>query len=461
MRVIDILHAPWAIRPDRLIEINEIYARHLRGEKISAETIQLIEAQIGKPLNNEGQGYDVVNGVAVMPLHGVISKRMNLFTKISGGTSSQLFTRDFNAAVADPSIKAVIVDADTPGGTVDGTQEGANAIYAARGKKPIIGYSGGMVASAGYWYLSATEQIYISGDTVDVGSIGVVTSHTDYSKAYESQGIKVTEITAGKYKRIASEHAPLTESGREYIQAQLDHIYGVFLADVGRNRGGISADQVHDRMADGRIFIGTKAIDAGLVDGVSTLDGLINSLAAGELPKSRKVQMVVGAALCGRPEKAAEAQTVAGDVAAEIEAQEAIMDLKELKEKHGDLVLIISDEGKKAGIEEGMKLGAAAELARIKSVKAVAMPGHEAAIESFMFDGKTTGEQAAVAIVTAENAKRQAKAEAIKADGEDLKVAASAEVEGAAAKSMKRAEFNKLAPMAQAAYIQDGGKVTD
>lgn len=418
MKIIDVLTSPWAIKPDRLVEISEIYSRHLRGEKISRDTISLIEAQIGKPLETKPQGYDVISGVAIVPLQGVIAKRMNLFTKISGGVSSELFIRDFNAALNDPLVKAIVLNVDSPGGTVDGTQEAAATVFSARNKKPCISFCNGMMASAAYWIGSSAEGIYISGDTVDVGSIGVVTTHTDYSKAEDMAGIKTTEITAGKYKRIASEYGPLTESGRAYIQEQLDHIYEVFLSDVGKNRGGLSADQVHERMADGRIFIGKKAISAGLVDGVSTLDELINILASGGMPEKSGKSITVE-----DRKTEPEAQSVAGDVAADNESKkEEIMDVKELKEKHADLYQSVFDEGKKAGLEEGLRTGAAGEIERVRSVKAVSMPGHEALIESLMFDGKTTGPEAAVKVIEAENSKRVAKAGDIKKDGEDIQV---------------------------------------
>ena len=86
MRLIDIINAPWAITPEMLDEIQAIYAPHLRGEKID---LNGLEARLGQPLNNEPKAYEVVDGVAVLPIDGVIAKRMNLFTKISGGTSSQ------------------------------------------------------------------------------------------------------------------------------------------------------------------------------------------------------------------------------------------------------------------------------------------------------------------------------------------------------------------------------------
>jgi signal peptide peptidase SppA len=173
----------------------------------------------------------------------------------------------------------VLLYVDSPGGTVDGTQALADLIFNARGKKPIVAIADGMAASAAYWIGSAADKFFISGDTTLTGSIGVVAQHTDISTAEEKRGIKVTEITAGKYKRIASEHAPLTDEGRASIQERVDHLYSVFVDNVARNRG-VSSDLVASDMADGKLFVGKQAIKAGLVDGVSTPEAAIASLAA-------------------------------------------------------------------------------------------------------------------------------------------------------------------------------------
>ena len=107
MKVIDVLDSPWAIIPEKLAEIRDIYATHLRGEKID---IAAVEAKIGKPLNNEQEGYVVQDGTAVLSIEGVISKKMNLFSRISGGTSTQLLGRDFAEALEPTFIPS---DADS------------------------------------------------------------------------------------------------------------------------------------------------------------------------------------------------------------------------------------------------------------------------------------------------------------------------------------------------------------
>jgi len=275
MKLLDVLNEPWAIVPDRLLEIQAIYFTHLRGEKID---LKGLEATLGRPVKNETIPYQVENGVAIIEIGGVIAKKMNLFTEISGGVSTQLVKADFNKAMNDPEVRAILLDIDSPGGMMDGTEDLAGGIMDARqtGSKPVVAFTDGMMASAAYWIGSAAELIYIAGTTQAVGSIGVVMAHTDQSGMEEKMGIKTTEIYAGKYKRIASEHEPLTKEGKAYLQDRVDYAYSVFVNAVSRQKG-LSLD-VLETWADGKLFMGQQAIDAGLVDGVSTKDRLIYRL---------------------------------------------------------------------------------------------------------------------------------------------------------------------------------------
>lgn len=274
MRIIDVLTSPWAIVPEKLFEIQEIYSTHLRGDKTNFDFVKARINEHSGPIDDTAV-FAIINDTAIIPIQGIIAKRMNLLTQISGGVSAQLVGRDIKEALANNTIKSILLDIDSPGGTIDGTQELADIIFAGRGQKPIVAYSDGMIASAAYWIGSAADRIYISGDTVTVGSIGVVASHVDYSRYEEKIGIKTTEIYAGKYKRIASQYQPLSEEGRQTIQDQVDFLYTVFVNEVAKQRS-VSAGKVLENMADGKIFIGNQAISAGLVDDMATLDRLIN-----------------------------------------------------------------------------------------------------------------------------------------------------------------------------------------
>jgi signal peptide peptidase SppA len=279
LKILDVLTSPWAILPEKLAEIQAIYSVHLRGEKID---IKGIEAQIGKPLNNEQKPYQVIDNVAIIELNGIMAKRMNLLMQISGGFSSQIAMRDFKQAFADPEVSAVILAVDSPGGTVDGTEELANAVFEARQQdtKPVITYADGLMASAAYWIGAASDRIYINGETAQIGSIGVVATHVDYSQWEAKEGIKTTEIFAGKYKRINSEYEPLSKEGKQYMQDTVDYFYSIFANTMTRYRPGKLAITEDGALpwADGKVFIGQQAIENGLVDGVKSLDELIMQL---------------------------------------------------------------------------------------------------------------------------------------------------------------------------------------
>ena len=178
MKLLDVLTAPWAIEPAKLLEIQAIYATHLRGDKID---IAAVEAKLGRPLANEQKAYAIQDGVAILPIEGVIAKRANLFSQISGGVSTELVGRDFKSALADPAVHSIILAIDSPGGTVDGTISLADLV--ATSTKPVVTLASGTMASAAYWIGSAASSAYITDATTIVGSIGVVATHTDASKA--------------------------------------------------------------------------------------------------------------------------------------------------------------------------------------------------------------------------------------------------------------------------------------
>jgi signal peptide peptidase SppA len=271
MNLATIMNAPWALTPEVFAEVQAVYARHTRGERADLEAL---EAKIGAPLNNVRSPLDIQDGVAIISIEGVIAKRANLFMRISGGTSTQIAGQQFAQALADPNCKAIVLAIDSPGGTVDGTQALADQIFAARGKKPITAVADGIMASAAYWIGSAADEVFISNDTTMVGSIGVITTHTDSSAADMAAGVRTTEIKAGKYKQMGSANAPLGAAEKDYLQGFVDQTYQVFLEAVARNRG-VDVKTVQGDMAEGRMFLGRTAIEAGLVDGVATLDDVI------------------------------------------------------------------------------------------------------------------------------------------------------------------------------------------
>lgn len=382
MKLLDILTAPWAIEPSKLLEIQAIYLAHARGEKAD---LAAIEARIGRPLANEPKPYTIDQGVAILPVEGIIAKRANMFMDVSGGVSTELLGRDLQAALQDTAVHSIILAIDSPGGSVDGTQALAAQIRAGAAQKPIVTLASGTIASAAYWLGSAGSAVYIADATTVSGSIGVVANHTDYSKARADRGITVTEITAGKYKRMASDNAPLTKEGKQYLQDQVDYYYSLFVNAVAAHRS-TTPDAVLANMADGRIWIGQQGIDAGLIDGMQTLPQLVAALnadyaasladpshtRASKLPRATRPQ--------SPPRKGAS------------------MDRTELAAAHPALLEAILAEGRTAG--------ASAERARILGIEAAAIPGHEALVATLKAEGSASPGDAALQILAAEKATR-------------------------------------------------------
>ena len=112
--------------------------------------------------------------------------------------------------------------------------------------------------------------------TTDVGSIGVLYVHWDTSKEDEMYGWKRTLITAGEFKGVGNDIEPLSDRDRGVIQSELDTIYDIFIETVARNRG-VSTETVLKDMANGRVFIGQHAVDAGLADKTGTFEDALEA----------------------------------------------------------------------------------------------------------------------------------------------------------------------------------------
>lgn len=280
MSLVSVFEGPWAALPRVFTTAQEIYARHCRGEKVDIGTL---EAAAGRPLSNQPQRMSVTpEGVAIVPIHGVLAKHASLVQQISGGTSTNAVLADFSQAVANPAVKAIVLDVDSPGGTVDGTMALADAVFAARGSKPIEAVIDGTCASAAYWIASAADKLFAATETTQIGSIGVIQTHVDQSAAESAAGLKVTEITSGKYKAAGTPHAPLDAASREYIQHNVDELHAIFAGAVQRNRK--LTDSRLAAVADGRIHRAAGAAAAGLIDGMSSLNDRVAALGRAAKP---------------------------------------------------------------------------------------------------------------------------------------------------------------------------------
>jgi signal peptide peptidase SppA len=273
---------PWAIVPSALELILEIVEFRAAGGRFDAAEIQ---ARVGEK-DDDGQSPSRVGPVAVLPLHGVMAPRMNLFMQISGGVSTELFGKMFDDALAESEVHAIVLSVDSPGGSVFGVEELSQKIYRARGKKPIVAVADHMAASAAYQVAAQAHELVVSPSGM-VGSIGVVTTHTDVSKAQESRGVKTTLVAIPAAKVAGHPYEPLSDESRGEIHARIAPYYELFVKAVARGRG-VSVKDVKDGYGQGRVLSAIPARDAAMVDRIESLSDVIARLST---PQGRRAVM--------------------------------------------------------------------------------------------------------------------------------------------------------------------------
>lgn len=247
---------PWAMRDEAaLIEAFERAAASVDGR--SAPPVE----------------HSVENGVAVIGISGPISHRGGY-----GWTSAEAIGREIDAAASDPSVTAILLAIDSPGGSVYGIDQLGAKILAARDSKPIVGVATPEAASAAYWLGAQCSELCIEQGG-QVGSIGVFASHVDVSKALADDGIKVTLVKAGKNKAERAPIAPLSEDARAYMQQQIDAYYSDFVGAVARGRGVSPSYAASEAFGQGRMVEAREAVRVGLADRVESLDSVASRLA--------------------------------------------------------------------------------------------------------------------------------------------------------------------------------------
>lgn len=367
----------WAIRPEALQKICLIAER--MGDPASySKEIQGVSREFGEPLENT-RSVEMRGDVAIIPISGPLFRYANLFTAMSGATSYQMFAKDFNVALNDDRVRAIVLDCDSPGGMVNGCFETADMIYNARGTKPIHAYVGGECASAAYGLACAADRIIVSSTAI-VGSIGVVMTYYDD----EDDSTEIVSSNAPK-KRLDMK----TEEGVSEVQSIADDLESVFIEHIAECRG-VEQETVLADFGQGGIFVGEKSIAAGMADGMGSLEFVIAGLTG------------------NKTEVFAVKNTKADGDAPEITAESIAAD-------HPEVAKALRAEGvASVNLDEAKAEGAKAERERIQAVLDKSMPGHEELIESLAFDGETTGEQAAVKVLAAEKGVIQAKADGLK-----------------------------------------------
>jgi capsid assembly protease len=353
-----VLSANWAIEPQWLETIASIAERETEYHG----NLQALESKLGRPLGNTMTA-TMRDGVAVLPVEGPLFRRANLMTDFSGATSYDVLARDFAQAMADPSVQAVLLQIDSPGGEVNGASEFAQMVAAA--SKPVWAYAGGTLASAAYWIASAADKI-ITADTAITGSIGVQSGYT----------IKDSKPGEKSFRFVSSQSpmknaSPETDAGAAQIQANVDALAQVFIDTVARNRN-TTASQVLESYGAGAVFVASDAQKRGMIDGIGTFEGTLNSLIQ-EIQSMDYTKLTVASLTEHR-----------ADLVAEITAA-AVAGVEKV-----DTAAVLAE-------------GAKAERERIAAIEALALPGTDDLIAKFKADG-TQPAAAALEIVKAAKA---------------------------------------------------------
>jgi len=248
----------------------------LQLEKLGIKEIEQFEAAVKDKNFSAGPQVTSSSSVAVIPISGPIMKRSGGFLSfLFGGTSVDFIRGAFREAMASTDVDGILLNIDSPGGVIAGVDSLSQEIFEARGGKPIVAFSNGLMASSAYWIGSAADKIMID-KTAFAGSIGVLTTHEEFSKADKKQGIKRTILFSGKYKAIGNDIEPLSDLAKKTIQGKLDYMYGMFVETIARNRGKDNK-VVDEKMAQGQDFIGQEAVDVFLADYVGTFEAAISA----------------------------------------------------------------------------------------------------------------------------------------------------------------------------------------
>ncbi len=350
---------------------------------IEPDTFNNLEALVSKdaPVLENTRTVRIQNGVAVIPVSGVITGRMDFLTYVLGGTALDILAKDFRTALENSDVRAIILDFDSPGGIAVGPAEMADMIFNARGSKPIISYVGRNCCSAAYWLASAADKI-VAHPAALLGSIGVVTAVPVQEQPDES-GTRCYEIVSSNAK--AKRPDPRTEDGIKTIKAELDALEAQFIGSVAKFRN-ISEEKIRNDFGKGAAMIGHEALQRSMADELGSFESVLASLTV-TFKNERNITM----------DKKTDTPAAPEITASYIQSQ------------YPEVAKAIADEAYNKGMADGNKTaeesynkGVLAERERILAIEKIAMPGHEDLIEKAKADGSVTAETVAMQMVMAE-----------------------------------------------------------
>lgn len=330
-------------------------------------------------------------GVALIPIIGSLMQRAGGMDAASGLEGYNRIAARLEAALADPNVRGIMLEIDSPGGEANGAFALHDAIAAASQTKPVWAMVNEQAFSAAYLLASAAEQIHVPESGL-VGSVGVIMMHLDQSAADAKKGNVYTPIYAGARKADFSQHAPLSDAARSAAQSEVDRVYEMFVRSVAKGRG-IDAEVV--RGTEAGLLSPGDALGLGMIDGVSPWRETLSAFetAANQPRRLYSMQPAAGAA-----------STEGVDMSQETKGQPAAPQNAARTYTETELAQAATaarGEGHSAGVSEGAKAASARIAAILGSEEA---KGREKLAQHLAFD---TDRPAAEALKTLEAAAKE------------------------------------------------------
>lgn len=225
------------------------------------------------------------NLIAVVPVYGMLTPDGRYGTSLDG------LARTVAALDANPNVSKILLNVTSPGGTVTGTPEAAEAIRRVRdnGNTPIVALANGMMASGALWVGAAASEIVVT-PSGEIGSIGVISMYVDYSKAYEDMGVKIDVMRIPNKKARYSGVEPMTDEMRSHVETRISESYDRFKRAMATNRG-IRIDQVEAKFGGGEMLSAERAVEAGLADRIGTLEQTLSRMITKRAPSGARAAL--------------------------------------------------------------------------------------------------------------------------------------------------------------------------
>ena len=236
------------------------------------------------------------DGIAVIHVDGALSYRSNFLSYWFGEDTYNSIEAAFDKCMADDDVKGILFDINSPGGEVGGCADLADKIFNARGSKPygIVARTGGMMCSAAYWLGSSCEKVFTASNGT-LGSIGVLCAFTKSDESLLKTTVVVSDLSPDKAPD------PEDPQGLKLIKKELNDLAEVFIGAVARNRG-TTAEDVRKNYGKGGVFIGEKAVDANLADGVLSIEEVCKNMSNNQTNGGSEMATTSKGAEAAKPE---------------------------------------------------------------------------------------------------------------------------------------------------------------